>query len=234
MKIGVFTTLKITNGTPLFFEQHRERLLSQAAKLNIGHTTITLETIQKYLINNSLKDCVLKLTVTVQNDAPNLILEQRPLPKNATANKVITVEDTRNYLKIYKTTNRTINDAAKKMAEEKDADDAIFTVNGTIIESTISNVFSVNKLGELITPPIRAKGLNGITRQLIMQNAKVIETEINKNTKGPLVLVNSLRIQKVTHLNGKKLLDGEKLLQQILSMVDKRESEYLQKFTYHA
>jgi branched-subunit amino acid aminotransferase/4-amino-4-deoxychorismate lyase len=140
---------------------------------------------------------------------------------------VITIEDQRNYLKIYKTTDRTVSDHAKKLAFEKGADDALFINDGNIIESTICNVFSINKQGEIITPLIQAKGLNGITRQLIMKHTNVIETDIKQNTNSPLVLVNALRLQKVTHLNGKKLQDGTSLMQRIQTIINSVETGYL-------
>ena len=84
-----------------------------------------------------------------------------------------------------------------------------------LIESTIANIFSLNKNGDIITPRLDGKGLKGITRKIIMQNINVFEEEISENTIGPLVLTNSLRIQKVTHLNGKELEDAEELFQKI-------------------
>jgi len=229
MNIGVFTTIKIKNGIPLFFDRHRERLLAQAAKLNLEKVSIRLANVQHYLKKNNLLDCALKITITKEDNKTSITYKTRPLPQTLISCKAITIQDTRNYLKIYKTTNRILHDRAKKIAMEHGADDAIFTFNEKIVESTICNIFSVNKQGEIITPPMRAKGLNGITRQLIIEQTNVIEIDINQNTKGPLVLVNSLRIQKVTHLNGKKLLDGEKLMQKIKKIIEKNEEAYLQK-----
>jgi branched-subunit amino acid aminotransferase/4-amino-4-deoxychorismate lyase len=231
MNIGVFTTLKVTNNVPLFFNKHHERLVSQAKKLNVGSMEISEEAVQNYLKKNNLRDCALKITVTKQNGKTTITYQPRTQPMTLTSCKVITIEDTRNYLKIYKTTNRTINNHAKKLASEKGADDALFVNDGNIVESTISNVFGLNKKGEMITPLIRAKGLNGITRQLIMEHTKVIETDIKQNTNGPLVLVNALRVQKVTHVNGKKLVDGEKLMHRLRTIIDAIETAYLSNFS---
>jgi len=228
MNVGVFTTIKIQNGIPLFWNNHLKRLSSQAEKLNVGSSILlSIGKIKTYLKQHNLSNCALKITATKENNKTEIHYETRPLPQNFSSCKVITSEDTRNYLKIYKTTNRIINEKAKKTAEENGADDALFILNGTIVESTISNVFGMNKNGEIITPPIKAKGLNGITRQLIMKQTNGIETDINQNTKGPLVLVNCLRIQKISHINGKKLIDGERLMKKIKKLIEQKEKEYL-------
>lgn len=227
MNIGVFTTLKVRNGIPLFFNRHRERLVTQANKLNLGKVDISYKTLQNYLQENNLNDCALKIIITKQRDQTTITLHHRIVPLPTVTYNLITVSDKRNYRKIYKTTDRASNDQAKKLAEENGANDALFTIEGIIIESTIANVFSLNKNGDIITPPIKARGLNGITRQLIMEHTNVIESDIHQNTKGPLVLVNALRLQKVTHLNGKKLIDGQKLLEKLKIIIESNEKDYL-------
>jgi len=228
MNIGVFTTIKVSSGIPLFFEKHKERLLSHAAKLNLGQPKISLTEVQNYLQKNNLHDCALKMTVSKNKDKTLITLQSRPLPSEKSC-KLITVEDTRTAIKIYKTTDRIINEQTTKIAQKNGADDALFTLDGNIIESTISNVFSINKHGVIITPPIKNYGLNGITRQLIIENETVIEETIPETTNGPLVLVNALRIQKVSHLNGRELHDGENLQKKIKTLIEKKEKAYIQK-----
>lgn len=225
MNIGIFTTLKVRNSIPLFWDKHQKRLVEQSKKLNLGSFSITLQEIVTYIRNNNFTSCALKITVDKQKGSLFTSIQHRDLPQITDIYKVITCVDNRNYRKIYKTTDRAVNEQAKKFAEENGANDALFTLNENLVESTIANIFSLNKKGEIITPPIKARGLNGITRQLIMQNTKVIETEINQNTNGPLVLVNCLRIQKVSHLNGKKLIDGQLLAQKLKTTIDSQEKK---------
>jgi branched-subunit amino acid aminotransferase/4-amino-4-deoxychorismate lyase len=66
MNIGVFTTLKISNGIPYFFNKHQQRLASHAEKLHIGQVKINEEDIQNYLRQNNLYDCALKIIVTTK------------------------------------------------------------------------------------------------------------------------------------------------------------------------
>ena len=227
MNSGVFTTIKIQNSIPLFFNRHHKRLVFTAKKLNIGHVEISYRDVERYLQKNKLTDCALKITITKQNGKPHIVIQKRPLPQIAEKYKLITVTDTRNYRKIYKTTDRAIYIQAKKTAEERGGDDALFIGTDTVIESTIANLFSLSKQGEIITTPIKGRGLNGITRQLIMEQTPVKEVTIHQNTKGPLVLVNCLRIQKVTHLNSKKLIDGQILLKKLQTIIKTCEQSYL-------
>lgn len=224
--IGVFTTIKIKNGIPLFFEKHADRLLSHAKQLNLGPITLSSTEIHRYLQTSNLTDCALKITVTKQQDKTMVTMKARPLPIAKAELKLITIPDTRDELKIYKTTERSINEQAKKIAEENGADDAFFIVDGTIIESTICNVFSFNKKGQIITPNLDGKGLRGITRQIIMEQINVIEEQIPQETRNPLVLVNSLRIQRATHLNARPIADGKPLLKLLQTCVEKAEKAY--------
>ena len=136
MNVGVFTTIKIKNGMPLFWDQHQERLVTQAEKLNLGRMNISFSKIQNYLQKNALADCALKITITKKNKSVKIFLEHRQLPQTFSIYKLVSIKDTRNYRKIYKTTDRTVNKNAKKIAVEQKANDALFTVDKNLIEST--------------------------------------------------------------------------------------------------
>lgn len=227
MIIGVFTTIKVKNRIPLFWEKHKERLVTNAQKLALGNVTLTASDLEDYLKKNNLSECALKIIINKNRGKTTIAFEHRTLPQTEKQYKMITYPDTRNYLKIYKTTDRNVNEKAVKFAKEQGAHDALFTLEEKIIESTISNIFSLDKQGKLSTPPIHARGLNGITRQIIMKQTKVRELTINQNTNGPLVLINALRVQKVSHLNGKKLIDGGKLEQTLQKQLAAYEDNYL-------
>jgi branched-subunit amino acid aminotransferase/4-amino-4-deoxychorismate lyase len=227
MNVGVFTTIKVKNGLPLFWDKHEKRLVSNAQKLLLEKFTITSHDLEDYLKKNNLTDCALKIIIIKHRGKTTISFEHRMLPKSTKLYKLITFPDTRDYLKIYKTTIRNINEQAEKIAKEKGAHGALFTLDEKIVESTMCNIFSINKQGKFITPPIHAKGLNGITRQIIMKLTTAEELDINKNTNGPLVLVNALRVQKISHLNGKKLVDGEKLAHTLQELLSVQEEIYI-------
>jgi anthranilate/para-aminobenzoate synthase component I/branched-subunit amino acid aminotransferase/4-amino-4-deoxychorismate lyase len=227
MNTGVFTTIKVTKGIPLFFEQHKKRLLANAKALHLPKVSLSINDVKQYLTNNNLTSCALKITLVKEKNKTVVAIEQRPLPSSDSSIKLVTVKDTRDIFKVLKTTDRSINNHAKIFAKKNDAQDAVFVNNKTLIESTISNIFSINKKGDIITPPIEGKGLKGIARGIIKKNIKILEGEIPENTTQPIVLTNSLRIQKVTHLNGRKLKNADKLFQQIKNILEKAELNYL-------
>jgi branched-subunit amino acid aminotransferase/4-amino-4-deoxychorismate lyase len=217
---GVFTTIQVTNGIPLFLAQHKKRLSLHAKELGFNQPTFSDEEVKHFLQKNQLTDCALKILLMKLQGKTIISMETRPLPQIKQEIMIITVPDTRNELKIYKTIDRFINEQAMKLANEKEADDALFIHEGMIIESTICNVFSLNDQGDIITPPLDGKGLKGIIRQIIMDKLPIIEEEIQQNTMNPLVLVNSLRMQTVTHLDGRPLNDASKLFMQLKKIID--------------
>ncbi|MDZ4815104.1 MAG: aminotransferase class IV [Verrucomicrobiota bacterium] len=79
----------------------------------------------------------------------------------------------------FKTINYLPNIIAKREAEKAGVEDALLAnTSGEIIEGTASNVFFV-KQGTLVCPPDLA-GLNGITRQTILEIAEKNEVPIQK------------------------------------------------------
>lgn len=226
MNGGIFTTIKIRFGKPIFIDKHMDRLHFQAKQLQIGSIKLTLSDIQKYIDDNQLGDGALKIIINKSSNKPIIKMQSRELPESLTQVKLITVPDSRNWLKIYKTTDRSINDQARKSAVAKSADDALFTSNGNIIESTICNIFSLNSNGEIITPNLDGSGLRGIMRQVIMENSTVHEEHISQDSQKPLILVNCLRMQYATHLNGHEVADGKPLMKKLQIIIEKAEKIY--------
>ncbi|HSA83984.1 MAG TPA: aminodeoxychorismate synthase component I [Patescibacteria group bacterium] len=225
MTSGVFTTIKVKQGIPIFLEEHENRLLSQAKSLQIKQPSGLEKKIKNFITKNSLVDCALRVEITSKG---RLICTFRPLPVSSSI-RLLTIPDTRDEKKIYKTTDRSVNEKAKKFAEEHNADDALFTENNKLTESTIANIFSVNKNGDIITSPLNGNGLRGIARKIIIENFSIIEENIPENTRQPIILTNSLRIQKVTYLNGKKLKTANTLFEKIKNVLEKAEQEYINK-----
>jgi aminodeoxychorismate synthase component I/2-amino-4-hydroxy-6-hydroxymethyldihydropteridine diphosphokinase len=212
--IGIFTTIKVIQGVPLYFDKHLDRLTTQTNTLGLVIPKLSLATITDYLKKNNLTNCALR--ITVRNTTS---IDHRPLPEEKPLS-VITVDDTRNKYKTLKTTDRTVNDAAKKLAQQNGADDALFVKDTCIIESTTANVFSIDKSGDLITPPIENKGLNGIARQVLMERMHVKEMPISSDTNMPLVVVNSLRVQPIRELDGRILPDAGELVKKINNVLN--------------
>src|SRR6185369_2220052 len=154
MNKGIFTTIKVKNGIPLFFEYHQKRLISHSKKLQLDIPYFSFKDVHTFLEKNNLTDCALKILMTTRKGQPEMTLESRPLPLATDTIKLITVPDTRDSYKTIKTTDRVVNEKAYKLAKKHEADDALFVQNTLLIESTISNIFSLNKNGDIITPPL--------------------------------------------------------------------------------
>ena len=227
MNFGVFTTIKVIHGIPLFFDEHKKRLVSHARELNFDSVKLTQKDVQDYLQKNNLSDCALKILIEKRDGKTYFSMLIRPLPPAISKGKLITVPDTRDEKKVYKTTDRSVNEQAKKIAEEKGAVDALFTNDGMIVESTICNVFSVNDRGEIITPPLSGKGLQGIIRNVLMQQLPVKEAHIPIDTNHPIILTNSLRMVQATHVDRRRLADGTSLLKQMQTTVETLEKKQL-------
>jgi branched-subunit amino acid aminotransferase/4-amino-4-deoxychorismate lyase len=224
MSLGVFTTIKVRDFLPLFYEDHMRRLLTQAKALGITPSQFSREEAVEYLQSRYLDNCALRIEFTGEDQ---LKLTSRPLPAPASEPiPVIIVLDTRSKNKVYKTTDRQVNDQARKQANDLGASDALFAFNGNIIESTICNIFSINSRGQLITPNIAGLGLAGITRQIIIDNAPVIQTHITEDSTSPMVLVNSLRVSRVGQINSNKIDDSAELAQKITALLAAAEKKY--------
>ena len=102
--------------------------------------------------------------------------------------------------------------ARSEWEEDEFFDGVMLDSSGSIIDGTMTNLFfSKNKV--LYTPLIKKSGINGIMRQVVIDNAKlffkeVYEIEIKKktiSTYDDMFITNSvIKILPVTHLSNKK------------------------------
>ncbi len=232
---GIFTTIKVKQGVALFFAKHQQRLFSHMADLRFSQTSFDFsleKAVQELTKINKINDCAMRITVINTDTKPIVIMQARELPESKTDVKAITVQDTRDSFKTIKTINRLVNREAYMKAEKTGCDEALFVQDGKIIESTYCNVFSINNEDKLITPALDGKGLKGIARQIIMENTKVFEEDIDENTTNPLVLVNSLRVQQVKLLNNRELADGTFLFKKIKTIIENAKNEYVTNYRY--
>jgi branched-chain amino acid aminotransferase len=227
---GIFTTIKVKNSMPLFWDRHQKRLqthIAQGGFPPLSPKTSLEQMVKTYIKKNTLSNCALKIIIRNENGQSLISLESRPLPPTDISVKAITFEDTRDASRTIKTVTRLVNEEANKFAKEQNADAALFVQNGNLIEATNANIFSLNENNTIITPAVEGKGLKGITREILMEHTSVLESDIAKQTTGPLVLTSCLRLQKVSHLDGRKLSDPEELFQRIKEILEKAENEYI-------
>ncbi len=186
---GVYEVIAIYNGTPFKMEEHFVRLLNSAQALEINFTNYhqlmadALEFMK--LVNLSdFSKIYIQLTrgsekrghVYSDDLTPNVFMTIRSgnrYPDDFFENgcMAITITDER-WPKCYiKSISLLPNILGKKKAKRAGVFEAIQIRDGYVTEGTSSNVFIV-KNGEILTPYASNYILNGITRQIIVEEAK--------------------------------------------------------------
>ena len=190
---GVFETIKVTNGTPFALTRHLQRLATSAAGL--GLPAPDLDQIRDGALAviaaaPGLPLGRLRITHTAgigplgserAGSKPATIValaEQRPAAKSV---DVVTVPWRRNEhgaLTGLKTTSYAENVRALAYATEHGGNEAIFAnTAGNLCEGTGTNVFLVID-GRLVTPPLAAGCLAGVTRALVLEWVGAEETDV--------------------------------------------------------
>lgn len=181
---GVFETAKVVNGVPFALTRHLRRLRFSAEGLGLPVPELDLvrhaveDTLHE---NDTSRPLRLRITFTggpgplsSERDelAPTLIVALAPLKAWPESSAVATVPWTRNERSPtagLKTTSYADNVVALAYAHDHGAAEAIFANSvGNLCEGTGSNVFLVLD-GELVTPPLSAGCLAGVTRELVLE-----------------------------------------------------------------
>jgi branched-chain amino acid aminotransferase len=181
---GVFETVKVTGGVPFALTRHLRRLGESAAALGLPGPepeAIAAGVLALLRAAGSPDRARVRITVTAgesplgsQRGAGPLtaVIALGGLNDWEPACDVVTVPWPRNErgaLAGVKTTSYAENVRALAHAKERGATEAIFAnTRGSLCEGTGSNVFAVID-GELITPPLSAGCLAGVTRGLVLE-----------------------------------------------------------------
>jgi branched-chain amino acid aminotransferase len=193
---GVFEAVLVTKGRTFALGRHLERLAHSAKELGIGIPDLSVipEAASQLIQANGVSEAALRITVT---PGPGLIGSPRPstpAPESHTlamilashaptppSAKVVLCPWTRNEkgaLAGLKTTSYAENVRALAWAKEHGGDEALFAnTMGMVCEGTGTNLFVVID-GEVLTPPLSAGCLPGVTRALLLENMEVTERDI--------------------------------------------------------
>jgi len=190
---GVFETIKVVSGVPFALSRHLARLARSATGL--GLSTPDLEQIRDgamAVIDSSSKPELARMRITVTGGIAPLGSERGGSPLTAIVAMaeakapapwvdVVTVPWPRNEhgaLSGLKTTSYGENVRALAYANEHGGSEAIFAnTAGNLCEGTGTNVFIVSE-GRLITPPLSAGCLAGVTRALVIEWAGASEQDV--------------------------------------------------------
>ena len=173
-----FTTARIEDGIPWFWEEHEARI--QAASVALG-----LNLPRPNAMRAALPRVVggsMRLRMTAQPDG-SVVAEAAPYepPSEPWTLKVVPVDHDADAVR-HKTTARTMYDAARNAAPDHD-DALLVDLDGRVLETTIANVV-VQIDGDLRTPPSTLALLPGIARARLLEagvaEAVIDETELRR------------------------------------------------------
>ena len=188
---GVFETLKLTDGVPFALDRHLRRLERSAHALRIPLPTAELlgEAIEQVCAGHDGAG-FLRVTLTAgpgplgsnRGDlSPTLIVAIRPGEIRVDPTDVVVVPWTRNErgaLAGVKSTSYGENVLALAVAAEAGASEALFAnTRDELCEGTGSNVFVVVD-DRLVTPPLTAGCLAGVTRELLLEAGVGVEADV--------------------------------------------------------
>lgn len=187
---GVYEVVTCFDGRPFLLEQHLERLVKSLAAIQIDFDVQILPDIIREGVRRSTlpdaPDSMVYIQITrgvasrihaiPSEMTPTVIITFKPPPPFTDSMRlrgirVQTIEDPRWTKCFVKAITLLPNILAKTEARRQGYDDAVFTAaDGTVRESTSSNIFIVND-GCLITPPLDDHVLHGITRWFLLRRA---------------------------------------------------------------
>jgi branched-subunit amino acid aminotransferase/4-amino-4-deoxychorismate lyase len=235
--LGLYETLKLVGGVPVFFEEHVARLLGGIAALGLEKHIDKPELAEQICRLSEATDvsdgaCRLLVTAGAPEGAPSLLVQtdrrtfpQRPL-------RVISYRGVRVSAQ-YKAMTVMQSYLAQQAAKAAGVDDALLVDGeGRIFEGATSNVFVV-RAGGLITPPAEGDILPGVLRAKVEELATasgipVVEAWARVADLRPddgVLLTSSVRgIVPVERVDDVRLLVHEQELGQIRGLVGEAES----------
>jgi branched-chain amino acid aminotransferase len=190
---GVFETVKVVDGQPFALSRHLSRLSASAT--GIGLPPPDLDGIRAgvaAVVDASPRRTLARLRITVTAGAGPLgsergsspltvviaLAEQRPAADFADVAVAPWTRNEHSAVTGLKTTSYAENVRALAYAAGQGAGEAIFAnTAGNLCEGTGTNVFVVTG-GRLVTPPLSAGCLAGVTRSLVIEWAGVPEEDV--------------------------------------------------------
>ncbi|MDQ3485504.1 MAG: aminotransferase class IV [Actinomycetota bacterium] len=189
---GVFEAVKIVDDEPFAMTRHLRRLVRSARGLGLPEPDLELvrDGVKQTMSDQDLAFGRIRITYTAgisplgsnrNTTDPTLAVVAAPAPPAQKTTKAATVPWPRNErgaVAGLKTTSYAENVVALAFAADRDASEAIFANTiGNLCEGTGSNVFCVFG-GTVVTPPLTAGCLAGVTRELVIEWYDVHERDI--------------------------------------------------------
>jgi branched-chain amino acid aminotransferase len=222
---GVFETLKVIGGKPFAVRRHLERLARSASGLGVPvpMTDARLrDVIDEVVVAAALDSARLRITLTGgvtplgssrSSGEPTLVVAAGPLAPWPAETAAVTApwpRNERSALTGVKATSYAENVIALAEAHKVGASEAILpNTQGRLCEGTGTNVFAAVG-GELVTPPLLAGCLAGVTRALVLEllpEADEADIPLEALAEASEVLLTSTTrdVQPLVQLDGRPL-----------------------------
>lgn len=196
---GVFETVRVLRGRPLFLARHLERMREGAAFLGIpfpGKEKV-VEAVREVINVNQIADGGLRITLSRgQGEGlfspgpwqPTLVVTPRMPARRGGGYSAVFLSFRRNNrspLFRFKTLSMLENVLGRREALEKGADEGIFlNVDGFVAEGAATNIFICSG-GKLVTPPVESGCLPGIARGVVLELAASLGMEVEEKSIPP-------------------------------------------------
>ena len=195
---GVFETVRVYDGRPVWLGRHLARLAHSCRQINLATPSPEKHwqaVFQKIIDKNRLDHAVIRLTISRGRGSsdtcpePTVVLFPRPLPQVTPSQRrngvPVTITTIRrpsplSYPTQAKTLNYLNNLLAKQEAVERGAfEGLLLTTEGHLAECSMSNVFFM-KNRRLHTPSLACGVLPGITRAVMLEAAPALGLQIEE------------------------------------------------------
>ena len=186
---GVFETLLVEQGRPLFWERHMTRLQASCRRLAIASVNTGLLSAEAGKLTAGHGRCVLKIIITRGTGGrgygpggcgdPTRVLQRHPSPDypDACSRDGVRVRFCRTRLSHnprlagIKHLNRLEQVLARSEWDDPGIPEGlVFDVDDRLVEGTMSNVFMIMN-GRLVTPELSRCGVAGVMRSVVMDLA---------------------------------------------------------------
>lgn len=227
---GLFETIRVRVGRPLWWTRHMDRFERGASFLKLRPPWASdqiREFAGELIRRNGLPDSILRVTLSRGSgergysprdaNAPTFAVTLHPAPVPPSARRLVTVSvriPANESLANFKTANKLVQVLARAEAEQRGADDALLlNTDGNVAEASASNIFWLEN-GALYTPPLADGALDGVTRSVVLElarlrNVRTLETRVRPEglmaADGVFLTNSTSGIVSVAALDGREL-----------------------------
>ncbi len=225
---GVFEALKVVDGVPFALRRHLDRLVASASPIGLTFEIDAVRAAIDGVLPSAAQfrsPCWLRVTVTAgpakmaagdRPIVPTIIAAVAPLAPWRPVTDVVVLPWRRNEhgaLAGLKTISYLENGVGLRYARDRGAEEGIFAnTAGSLCEGTGTNVFVVRD-GRLVTPPLSAGCLAGVTRALVLEwIPDIVEADLPidvlSECEEAFVTSTSRDVHPIATVDGRRLADA--------------------------